>query len=347
MKQSKPKIGLTTGKFLPFHKGHELLLQIAAINCDVLYVVVGVTPSDPFSFEQRERWIHDAVETVAGASAIVLHQSDVDKFVVKDADGTATDEAYWQWWINDTKKLTHLDCFDFVFTSDLYGKRIAKEFAAVWIPIDPDREIIQISGTKVRNDLNSNFHMLPEYVRQELVKVVSIIGPESCGKSTIVTKLAAQYDVIPEYGRIISVNRENDLTVDDFWVIANTQQHLIDWRKADPQHPIIVTDTDALATALYADLWFGDKDGPHKQLFNFAENQHIDEYIVLAPTVPWINDGTRVMSAQQLREDFFNKAVAYLEQWGKHYEIVDETSYAQRYKHVINIISKILPNTEF
>ncbi|HRP36244.1 MAG TPA: adenylyltransferase/cytidyltransferase family protein, partial [Candidatus Dojkabacteria bacterium] len=211
-------VGLTLGKFLPFHKGHELLIQTASAVCDQLIVLVGVSDDDPYSFEQRADWIRAAD---VNHNLHIMEQKELDKNAPKDKDGTITDESYWIKWLEDTKRLidrsgTYTNKITNIFTSDLYGERIAKELGAKWIPIDPDREIIPTSGTKVRSDIEANFCSLPSYVRKDLVKTVAILGPESVGKSTIIQKLSKKYMTVPEYGRILSVNRKNDIDFSDF-----------------------------------------------------------------------------------------------------------------------------------
>lgn len=346
------KIGLTLGKFLPFHKGHELLIQIAAENVDGLVVLIGVDKDDPYSFEQRKEWVYEAVGLHKNVH--VVEQKEYDKHVVKDAAGTVTDEAYWQDWIKSTQdiladlkipKLTH------IFTSDLYGERIAKEFNAKWIPVDPDREMQSISGTAIRDDFVSGFSFLPTYTKRDLVKTVSILGPESCGKSTLVQFLGKFYDVIPEYGRILSVNRKNDLTPEDFFIIAKTQQFLIEKLKNEAHSPVIVTDTEALITALYFAHWFHPMTKEHEDLYNallkYAKNQKIDKYIVLAPTVPFVQDGYRVLDKQGEREMFFHAIIEKLAEWGKDYEVISSDQWHIRRAEAEHIIEQMIPKPKY
>jgi NadR type nicotinamide-nucleotide adenylyltransferase len=277
----------------------------------------------------------------------------LDKNAEKDEDGTITDESYWQAWLASTReiindipkpfrfgnKITH------VFTSDLYGDRIAKEFDAKWVPVDPDREMKAISGTKVRTDFYNMFKTLPEYTKHDLVKTVAIVGPESCGKSTMISKLAAKYDTLPEYGRILSVNRKNILDREDFRIIQRTQQFLIDQTKENANFPIIVSDTEGLITAMYADIWFKGED--NSEFYEFAKNQKIDKYIVLAPSVPWFQDGFRVMHGDSERYQFFYKICDKLKEWGKDFEQIMSSQYHIRQAEAEHIIEGMIPKPKY
>jgi NadR type nicotinamide-nucleotide adenylyltransferase len=345
-------IGLTLGKFLPLHKGHELLLRTAAINCSKLLVLIGTTPDDPFSFEQRKAWVREALANNHTCDVLVYPQPELDKNAEKDEDGTITDEAYWQAWLASTREIIgdipkpfRFGNITHVFTSDLYGDRIAKEFGAKWVPVDPDREMKAISGTKIRTDFYNMFKTLPEYTKHSLVKTVAIVGPESCGKSTMISKLAAKYDTLPEYGRILSVNRKNILDREDFRIIQRTQQFLIDQTKENANYPIIVSDTEGLITAMYADIWFPNED--NSEFYEFAKNQKIDKYIVLAPTVPWYQDGFRVMHGDSERYQFFYKIRDKLTEWGKDFELIMSSQYHIRQAEVEHIIEEMIPKPKY
>jgi HTH-type transcriptional repressor of NAD biosynthesis genes len=351
-KIDQKKFGLTLGKFLPLHKGHELLLKVALENVDVLFVLIGTTPDDPFSFELRQSWVYLALQKQlcppSFKQVIVINQPELDKNASKDEDGTITDEGYWQDWLDSTLDVLGVANYKrikYVFTSDLYGERIAKELAARWVPVDPDREMKSISGTKVRENFYSMFKTLPEYTKATLVKTVAIIGPESCGKSTMITKLSQKYDTLPEYGRILSVNKKNNLDREDFRIIQRTQDLLIRQTKENANYPIIVSDTEALVTALYADIWMPDED--NSEFYEFARNQKIDKYIVLSPSVPWVQDGFRVMSHDMDRWAFFYKLVAKLTEWKKDYELITNSIFHQRQADAEHIIEGMIPKPKY
>ena len=73
------RVGLTLGKFLPFHRGHELLIRTAHDICPLLVVLVGVSPDDKYSFEQRKAWILSCINPSADNQVLVIKQAELDK----------------------------------------------------------------------------------------------------------------------------------------------------------------------------------------------------------------------------------------------------------------------------
>ena len=51
------KIGFTIGKFAPFHKGHEYLIETALKDMDEFYVVVYDTPHLNINLDTKADWI--------------------------------------------------------------------------------------------------------------------------------------------------------------------------------------------------------------------------------------------------------------------------------------------------
>ena len=337
-------IGLTLGKFLPFHQGHELLLHTAARSCNRLIVLVGCSEDDPYSFDQRRDWIWQSVDRIDETARVsIIKQKELDKNAEKDKNGTITDQKYWDEWILDTMRLcnaTNVTGIHRVFTSDLYGKRIAKELGAVWYPVDPKREIIPVSGTRVRNSLFSYFNYLPPYVKKDLAKVIAIVGPESVGKSTLTKDLADRFGCgyLPEYGRTLCDHREK-LSECDFWTIQQMQSAMIDNAKNRCASPIVLTDTEGLTTALYHEAYR--PNDPHLPYFNYAREQDVDFYVCLYPNVPWIQDGQRIQSNIE-RYKYFSEMTEYLRKWKKPHVVIDSSEFHIRRAMAINAINTFL-----
>ena len=53
------KTGFTIGKFAPFHKGHEYLIETALNEVDELIVVVYDTPKLGYNIDMKTKWIKD------------------------------------------------------------------------------------------------------------------------------------------------------------------------------------------------------------------------------------------------------------------------------------------------
>ena len=60
------KVGFVLGRFQPFHKGHQYLIEKALEQCDNVIVGVGSAnkqdENNPFSFEERKKQIDEALK---------------------------------------------------------------------------------------------------------------------------------------------------------------------------------------------------------------------------------------------------------------------------------------------
>lgn len=347
------KIGLTMGKFLPFHKGHELLVRTACMNSDKTIILVSVSDDDPYSFQQRKEWIEDCLESfeIPVVLCTIIEQKEFDKNAEKDEEGTIIDTNYWKEWYKDTHRLISpiVKYWErdelLVFTSDQYGKYIAEVFDGVWYPVDPDRQIVPISATKIRENFVKNFKYLPQYVKMSLTKTVAIIGPESTGKSILAERLSEHFRCryIPEYGKTLCQARK-DLTKNDFEVIKNTQStFLVNSLCNIDTVPLLVSDTEIVTTGMYASLYLEDK--------KYAEslkntNQDFDLYLVLAPNVPFVQDGTRIQEDAMDRWRFFYELIAILTEQKKKFEIIWDSRFGFRQIHAEQYIDGLLSGSK-
>ena len=58
------KRGFTIGKFAPFHKGHQYLIEKALKKMDEFYVVVYDTPQFDIDIETKIKWIKNVFPNV-------------------------------------------------------------------------------------------------------------------------------------------------------------------------------------------------------------------------------------------------------------------------------------------
>lgn len=329
------KRGLTLGKFLPLHRGHELLLNVAAAHCDILTVLIGIAPDDPYSFDQRQRWIRETFDAFADKRATqlqVINDPDPDPFVAKDHRGTVTDEHYWSQWLGQNS--AHLEAADVIFTSDHYGGEIAKRTASTWFPVDPERAVVPVSGSDVRANPLENFSFLSAAAKPDVGLTVAILGAESTGKSTLVQAVAKHFECTyaPEWGRTISEVKPV-LDDEDFDAIVEVQARLLRAAQVGG-NGLCLADTEAITTALFAPIYLGHE---HAASWRAAREQRFDLYVVLAPTVPWINDGTRILD-NSARDEFHASILAALDRLGFAYQVIDASDYDQRIATVIKIV---------
>lgn len=342
-------VGVTVGKFMPLHKGHELMIEFGSRMLDEFHVFVSGTAEtkfsseEPFTIEQRCRWVKDFIFKHELDNVTVHYHVDKSPTPINiDENGTVLDEGFQSYWANE---LFSIPALTHIVSSDMYGKTLANLMGLRWLPVDPKREMVNISATKIRSDYTKYFDYISDSAKPDLVKTVAIVGPESVGKSTLLKDLKdiVGCSIVTEYGRTLSEAKDNNLTNRDFRYIADAQFHLIQMAKERAKIPLVVADTEAFTTLLYAETYLkGDLDEYTKDYIEYtAIEQPIDHYIVLAPTVPWVDDGTRVQSSEEQREQFFVDIVELLKYNNKDYTIIDDEDYLKRGFKVDSTIKKL------
>ena len=135
------KIGFTIGKFAPFHKGHEFLIETALKELDKLIVVVYDTDVIDVDTEKRAEWIKEKYPNVQIKFAHnPPSQYGLDKKSVNIQMKYLTK-------IMENEKPTHF------YSSEKYGKSVAEYMNIIDRRVDNDRQIVPISASQIRNNI--------------------------------------------------------------------------------------------------------------------------------------------------------------------------------------------------
>lgn len=277
--------GLVLGKFYPPHAGHHFLIDRAAAQCDRLTVLVAGATVETIPLALRHRWLaerHPYARVISVRDDVLIDMNDPEIW-----------DAHIEIWRRAVGEPV-----DAVFSSEAYGPELARRMDAASVLVDPDRIVYPVSGTAVRADPAAHWHMLSPAVRAYLTRRVVICGAESTGTSTLSRALAAHYatEWVREYGREHTYRKQQDGTVDhwteeDFVVIAARQQLLEDLA-ARTASPVLICDTDAIATCLFEELYLGAADATTRQL---ALQRTPALYVLTSHEgVPFDDDGTRL-----------------------------------------------------
>jgi len=226
---------------------------------------------------------------------------------------------------------SHLDGpVDAVFTSDAYGEEMARRLGATWVQVDPGRASTPISGTAVRADVAGSWWALPSPVRAWFAKRVVVVGAESAGTTTLADALGAHYGttVVPRFGREWTDRRPGGATAPwhtaEFDLVAREQAALEDAGAAAAPRPLLVCDTDALATTLWHERHLGT---PSPSVQAFADARPAPAlYVLTGDETPSVQDGTpegepvRARTQDRFREELASRGVPWVEVRGSREE---------------------------
>jgi NadR type nicotinamide-nucleotide adenylyltransferase len=181
--------GLVVGRFLPPHRGHQYLVDFARTFVGALTLVCRASDQDPIPGEQRVAWLR---ELFPGVRVELLMDHDLPV-------GAEADPAAWARALRQRFQLGPR----WLFASEPYGPRLAEDLGAIYVPVDPLRQVVPISGSMIRQDPIAQWAYLPPCVRPHYVKRVAIAGPMGAGKTTLARALALRYQTVwvPEYAR--------------------------------------------------------------------------------------------------------------------------------------------------
>lgn len=288
--------GLVVGKFMPFHRGHQLLVEMALAQVDQLTVIVydskvaednaKLMPAD-----KRAGWITSLYPQLH--NIVVLPDLEIEG----DHDDVKYAPLY-------AKQVEFLGPFTHVFSSEDYGKPFADALEATHVTVDAARHLMPISGTTVRSDLYKYRAYVDPLVYRSLIQKVVFIGTESTGKSTISKALAEEYNTMhtEEYGRTLweyHQERKTDHSFHDMWTIGRTQY---EQEQAAVLHSnrYLFCDTNAFTTMLWSEMYYGTAD---QRLYNLVHNT-IDEYLwfYCENDFPWVDDGSRELRGNRAQE---------------------------------------------
>ncbi|WP_264062556.1 AAA family ATPase [Mycobacterium angelicum] len=238
--------GMVLGRFLPPHAGHVYLCEFARRWVDDLTIIISVQAGDPFSGTQRLAWMQELFP--------------FDRVVYLASENPQQPSPHppswdvWKVWLEEVLPRRP----DFVFSSEPYGAEFAKIFGARFVSVDQPRSIVPISATRIRADPFANWQHIPRCVRPAFVKRVSVLGPQSTGKSALARALAERLGTrwVPEWARVREALAADSPAELDWAEIVRGQIASEEALARDADR-VLICDTDPLATAMRVELLLG------------------------------------------------------------------------------------------
>jgi HTH-type transcriptional repressor of NAD biosynthesis genes len=334
------KSGLFVGKFIAYHKGHQYYINKFAANCEELNLVLCATKKDKINYLIRKNWIEKDL------SLGLINQSKKIKFHVSIEDEiTPYPKGIKEWCMHIERLVGQVNV---MFGNDDYVQECAKEFGAYFYSPDRNRNIYNISSTKIYTNGLKYYDYLAEVSKPYFNKKVLILGAESTGKSTLCKRLATLFDgtYIEEYGRkyeeimISNFNlRCSQWEIKDFEFIAQRQNEMMNDAMQKPSK-IIFIDTDALITQIYYELYIKQKSS--QKLEEIINLQKFDLIIFLEHSnTNWVDDGLRFLPDDQQRQQVTDLIKEKLIKHNKDFLILDNKyGYDKRFEIAKELIKK-------
>jgi HTH-type transcriptional repressor of NAD biosynthesis genes len=320
------KVGLTLGKFAPFHKGHQLLIETAINEVDELIVLIYDDPVINISLATRATWIREIYPNI-----VVIEGVNSPNDTGYTAEIMKIQEDYVLG-ILGNRNISHF------YSSEPYGEHMSIALNAINRQVDVSRNIIPISATKIRKDPFINKNFVHPKVYADLITKVVLLGAPSTGKTTLAEKLAIHFDTewMPEYGREYwekhQVNKR--LPLEDLLKIAEGHIERED-AMVLKSNRFLFSDTNAITTYLFSLDYHGNALEELKDLAKRAENRH-DIIFVCDTDIPY--DDTWDRSGDVKRKVFQEKIIEDLNARNLKYYMLNGTV-EERIEQVSKVLS--------
>jgi HTH-type transcriptional repressor of NAD biosynthesis genes len=287
------------GKFSPFHKGHEAMINFALTKCDFLTVLVCCSDKESIPDTFRKAWIEKAFEKKKNIEIRIFN------YLESELPNTSeSSESVSKIWADAFKK--QLPDYSLLITSEEYGNFVAAFMNIQHIAFDIPKKLYPVSATAVRNNLFANWQFLPDSVKPDFTIKVVILGTESTGKTTLTERLAKYFNCssVNEAGRDIIAN-SNSFEFDDLHLVAFEHAKRID-KAVLAQSPLIIIDTDIHITKSYANFIFNKTLEISTDTYN---SNRANIYLYLNNDVEYFQDGTRLSKVERNLLDLSHRQI--------------------------------------
>ncbi|MBP6624857.1 MAG: AAA family ATPase [Chitinophagaceae bacterium] len=277
------------GKFLPFHQGHQAMIEFALTQCNKLTVLICASDHENLPAEERKNWLEKTFDQENQIEIQILNYKESEL-----PNTSETSEEVSKIWAALFKS-KFLD-YDALITSEEYGNLVAKFMQIQHIPFDLSKQLFPISATLIREDLFTYWHYLPESVKPSFAIKIVMLGTESTGKTTLAEQLANHFtcSLVLEAGREL-IPDSKDFNVQDLYLVATEHAKRID-KSVLANSPLIMIDTDIHITKSYGQFMFKKDIEISDDIY---KSNRANIYLYLNNDVEFIQDGTRLSESER------------------------------------------------
>jgi NadR type nicotinamide-nucleotide adenylyltransferase len=324
---------------MPVTKGHKALIQFADQYAEAIdtmaNVVVCTQPSEPFS-QERILAVYDIIKPMVSTWMVPLN---------REMEQNADAPGFWDMWRGILHGNGARDG-DTYIASEVYGKRLADEMNGKFMPYDPERSIMPIKATKVREDVYGMWTSIAPEFAKHLTRRITIFGAESTGKTTLAKRLSEVTDsyFVPEYARPYLENTVNEITVSSMTDIWKGQAALQQSARMWEPRQFIIQDTDLFSTVGYWEFphWQDTIGAPPEGLVADALHQKSDLYLITKSNIPFEADPLRY--GGDAREGSDEYWINVCEKYDLNYIVLDAEGLTNRAFEALPLIFKNFEN---
>lgn len=301
--------GLTLGKFAPFHKGHQLLVETALEECDELILVIYDAPElTNIPLIVRSNWIKTIYPQIT-----VIEAWDGPTEV---GNSPRIQRLHEEYLIEDL----HLKDIDAFYSSEFYGEHISLAFGAYNRLVDPDREACPISGSAIRKDAYSYRGFLAPLVYRDLITNIVFLGAPCTGKTTIAQRLSLEFNTqwMHEFGREFWEEFQVDRKLSPKQLAEIAEGHIFrEDQLLLESNTYLFTDTNALTTRIFSLYYHGSALPRLDELANSAQARY-DIVFLCEADIPYDNtwdrsgEANREMFQKMIRADLQLRRIPYI-----------------------------------
>lgn len=299
----KIRRGLALGKYAPFHRGHQLVIETALAEMDEVVVLIYDAPDvTDIPLPVRARWLRELYPALQ-----VIEAWEGPTQVGYTDDIMRAHERY----IIDTLGISGITHF---YSSEPYGDHISRALGAVDRQVDPTRIKVPISASRIRPHPFRYRDYLDPLVYRDLITNVAVLGAPSTGKTTLCERLAQQFHTLwmPEYGREYWAQHQINRRLTPEQLVDIAEGHLAREEALLLQADrYLFTDTNALTTAQFARHYHGAIPPQLAALADQAATRY-DLTLVCAADIPYEDTWDR--SGDMQRRAFQQQIIADLKQ---------------------------------
>ncbi len=322
------KTGLTLGKYAPFHKGHQFVIETAIAEMDHVIVIIYDSPEvTTVPLTVRASWIRKLYPQVN-----VIEAWDGPAVSGNSPDIHRMHEDY----LTGNLGINNIDAF---YTSEFYGHHMSKALGAENRVVDRERMIFNISATKIRQNPYLCREYIDPIVYVDLVTNIVFMGAPCTGKTTIAKHLAGLFGTewMHEHGRDFWTKNHSERRLTAEQLVTIAKEHLvIEDRKLSNSNSYLFTDTNAVTTLIFSRHYHNRVLPELAELATSAEKRY-DLIFLCGTDIPYDDSWDR--SGAMNRKVFQKMIIADLQQRKLPYCLL-EGELTQRVEQVIKILNQ-------